>query len=67
MPLKKAGKKAKKSTRRAIASANIREMHRGSTYARTMRKFGKAKANKQAVAVGLRTAGLARKKKSKRK
>ena len=65
MPLKKATKRAKKSTRRAIASANIREMHRGSTYARTMRRFGKAKANAQAVAVGLRTAGLSRKKKKK--
>jgi hypothetical protein len=67
MPLKKAPKKAKKSTRRKIAAANIREMHTGSTYARTMRKFGKKKANAQAVAVGLRTAGLSRKKKKKSK
>lgn len=66
MPLKKAPKRAKKATRRAIASANIREMHKGSTYARTMKKFGKATANRQAVAAGLRAAGLARKKKKKK-
>jgi hypothetical protein len=67
VPLKKAPKKAKKSTRRAIAAANIREMHQGSTYAKTMKKFGKKRANKQAIAVGLRTAGLSRKKKKKAK
>ena len=65
MPLKKAPKRAKKSTRRAIASQNIREMHKGTTYARTMRKFGKAVANRQAIAAGLSAAGLSRKKKKK--
>lgn len=44
MPLKKG--KSKK-----VLSSNIREFHKGKTYARTRRKFGKKRANKQAVAV----------------
>jgi hypothetical protein len=43
MPLKK-GKSQK------VLQENIREFHTGKTYARTARKFGKATANKQAVA-----------------
>jgi hypothetical protein len=53
MPLTKGGG-------RKTASRNIRELHSGKTYARTKRKFGAAKANKQAVAIGLRTAGVRR-------
>lgn len=37
-------------------SNNIRELHTGNTYAHTARKFGKAKADKQAVAIALDTA-----------
>jgi hypothetical protein len=41
----------KKGTSRATLSQNIREFHTGKTYAKTARKFGKARANRQAIAV----------------
>ena len=53
MPLRKARKGSSKKTRQRVASANIREMHHGATFARTARKFGKAKAHRQAIAAGL--------------
>lgn len=37
-------------------SSNIREFHTGKTYAHTQSKFGKEKADKQAIAVALSTA-----------
>lgn len=37
-------------------SKNISEFHGGETYAKTMGKFGKKKADKQAVAVALNVA-----------
>ena len=40
----------KAGTSDAILSGNIREFHKGATYARTARKFGKHRADKQAVA-----------------
>ncbi len=46
MPLK-AGKSRK------TISGNIRELHTGKTYRRTKAKFGKKKADKQAVAIAL--------------
>jgi len=46
MPLKKGKSKA-------TVSSNIREFHKGGTYARTRKKFGKKKADKQAVAVAM--------------
>lgn len=46
MPLKRG--KGKK-----VVSSNIREFHKGGTYAKTKAKFGKKKADKQAVAVAL--------------
>ena len=52
-------KKGKKNV-----GANIRELHKGETYARTKKKYGKKKANEQAVAIALDTA---RKKKKKRR
>jgi hypothetical protein len=49
MPLKKGKSKA-------TISSNIKEFHTGATYAATKAKFGKAKADKQAVAVAMSTA-----------
>ena len=46
MPLKKG------SSRQTVAR-NISELHSGQTYAHTSRKFGKKKADKQAVAIAL--------------
>ena len=37
----------------ASVSENISELHTGNTYARTRKKFGKKKANKQAIAIAL--------------
>ena len=46
MPLRKGKSKA-------VVSENIAEFHGGKTYAHTAEKFGKEKADKQAVAVAL--------------
>lgn len=43
----------KKGKSRATVSDNIREFHKGKTYARTKAKFGKKKADKQAVAAAM--------------
>jgi len=34
-------------------SSNIKEFHSGNTYSKTSKKFGKAKADKQAIAAAL--------------
>ena len=47
--------------------SNIREAHKGKTYQRTKKKFGKKKADKQAIAIGFSEAGLSRKKKKAKK
>ncbi len=47
--------------------ANIRELHRGETYARTKKKHGKKKADEQAVAIALETARKRKKRSVKRK
>jgi hypothetical protein len=46
----------KKGKSRKVISANIREFHKGQTYARTKRDHDKETADKQAVAVALATA-----------
>lgn len=46
MPLKKGSSKK-------TVSSNIRELHTGETYKHTAKKFGKKKADKQAVAIAL--------------
>lgn len=46
----------KKGTSRKTVSKNIEEFHEGDTYERTKAKFGKKKADKQAVAVALNKA-----------
>jgi hypothetical protein len=51
----------KRGTSRKTVSSNISEFHKGPTYAATRRKYGAARANKQAVAVA-----YAMKRKSKR-
>jgi len=40
-------------TSQATVSRNIRELHTGNTYARTKAKFGRDRANKQAIAIAL--------------
>lgn len=49
MPLKRGKSKA-------TVSANIRELHTGKTFAHTAKKFGKKRADKQAVAIALNQA-----------
>jgi hypothetical protein len=46
----------KKGKSQKTISSNIKEFHSGKTYAHTKAKFGKARANKQAVAAALSTA-----------
>ena len=43
----------KKGTSKKTVSSNVRELHQGKTYARTRKKFGAKKANRQAVAIAL--------------
>jgi hypothetical protein len=50
-----------------VVSENISEFHKGKTYAATEKKFGKAKADKQAIAVALSTARSGKKRKKRRK
>jgi hypothetical protein len=62
----------KRGTSKSVVSKNIKEFHSGNTYAATMKKFGKAKADKQAIAVAFsekRKAGpraMAKKRKKKK-
>lgn len=42
-----------KGTSPETVSKNIEELHSGNTYARTKRKFGKKRANKQAIAIAM--------------
>ncbi len=46
----------KQGNSQEVISENIAELHQGKTFQRTRRKFGKAKANKQAVAIALEQA-----------
>jgi hypothetical protein len=55
MPLVKSKSKSKKAIRKVI-SQNIREFHTGKTYARTKRKYGSRRANKQAIAAAINAA-----------
>ena len=49
-----------KGKSQSTISQNISELHHGKTFRRTQRKFGKAKANKQAVAIAMHQAGKVR-------
>ena len=52
----------KKGTSNQAVSQNISELHQGTTYKKTKRKYGKEKADEQAVAIALN-----QKRKSKRR
>ena len=58
MPLKSG------SSQKTISS-NIDELHSGNTFARTKAKFGKAKANKQAIAIAYSKARKSKKSNTK--
>lgn len=51
----------KKGSSRKTVSKNISELHTGKTYAHTAAKFGKDKANKQAVAIAMSQARKSKK------
>jgi hypothetical protein len=42
-------------------SDNIKELHKGPTFARTAAKFGKQKARSQAIAIAMKEAGKSKK------
>ena len=42
-----------------IIGENIRELHGGNTYERTKRKYGKSRADKQAIAIAMSKSGRA--------
>ncbi len=50
-----------KGTGKKIISKNISEFHKGPTFARTAKKFGKKKADAQAIAVALSEARKSKK------
>lgn len=51
----------KKGSSQKVISQNIAELHRGETFAKTKAKFGKKKADKQAVAIAMDKAGKSHK------
>ena len=51
----------------AATSQNIRELHGGKTYRKTKKKYGKKKAQKQAIAIALSNKRKAAQKKIARK
>ena len=63
MPVKTIRKGASKKAKQKHASKVISEFSHGSTFKKTARKYGKAKARKQAIAVGLKAGRLSRRKK----
>ena len=59
MPLKKGRSKK-------VVDRNFHELRHGKQYAKTARKFGKMKANKQMIAIILKTEGVSSKKRARR-
>ena len=62
MPVKTIRKGASKKARQKHASKVIREFSHGSTFKKTASKFGKKRAQRQAIAVGMRAGRFRRKK-----
>jgi hypothetical protein len=50
-----------KGKSKEVISKNISEFHKGKTFAKTTKKFGKAKANAQAIAIAMKEAGKTKK------
>jgi hypothetical protein len=57
----------KKGTSKKTVSKNIKEFHTGKTYAKTRAKFGKTRADRQAVAAALSQKRRSAKKKTTKK
>jgi hypothetical protein len=57
----------RKGRSRKTVSTNISELHHGKTFAHTRKKFGKRRANKQAIAIALNTARKSGKRKKAHK
>jgi hypothetical protein len=51
----------RKGSSKKVVSENISEFHQGATYERTKKKYGKKKADAQAVAVALSSARKSKK------
>jgi hypothetical protein len=66
MPLARAGRKATKKVKRAIAAKNFHELRHGKTFARTRRKFGVARARQQMTAIVLKSVGANRRRKKRK-
>jgi hypothetical protein len=49
-----------KGSSKKVISKNISEFHKGKTFAKTAKKFGKKKANAQAIAAAMNAAGKSR-------
>ena len=56
-----------KSDTQAATSQNIAEIHGGKTFARTKKKYGKKRAQKQSIAIALSNKRKVAQKKTKRK
>jgi hypothetical protein len=57
----------KKGTSKKTVSKNVREFHTGKTYAKTRAKFGKKRADRQAIAAALTQKRRSAKKKTTKK
>lgn len=56
----------RKGKSRKVISENIREFHKGGTYAKTKSEYGKSRADAQAIAVAMRQAGKSRKRRKRK-
>ena len=63
MPVRTIRKGASRKAKRKHASRAISEFSHGRTFKKTARKYGKARARKQAIAVGMKAGRLSRRKK----